>query len=200
MWQIPRVVPVDIPDGVSGDWEIKTFTVSKEQEDFGKLRAAISFSSRGRYVPAGTYKGLYRHGSFGTTVVMSNTPNEISDHAVFIYRACGSVLINGLGLGVSLRAILDKPEEVGLVDHVTVVEISQDVIDLVYPYFKDRYAGRVEVVRADALQYVAKGSYDCVWHDIWDHISHDNLPSMKRLHRKYGRKCDWQGSWGRIWL
>ena len=37
-------------------------------------------------------------------------------------------------------------------------------------------------------------------HDIWDDICLDNLETMATLHRKYGRRCDWQGSWKRDWL
>jgi hypothetical protein len=34
-----------------------------------------------------------------------------------------------------------------------------------------------------------------VWHDIWLDLCTDNLEGMGKLHRKYGRRTDWQGSW-----
>lgn len=39
--------------------------------------------------------------------------------------------------------------------------------------------------------------WDVVWHDVWDNICTDNLPEMTKLHRRFGRRCDWQGSWCR---
>ena len=103
------------------------------------------------------------------------------------------ILINGLGLGVCLAAILesDVPEK------IVVVEKSEDVIKLVGPTFEND--SRVEIIHADALEYKPpKGEkYDAVWHDIWPNICSDNLESMKKLHRKYGRRAAWQGSWAR---
>jgi len=96
-----------------------------------------------------------------------------------------------------VAAMLEKKE----VDQVVVVEESEDVINLVYPTLQDRYGRRLKVVHADALEYkpLRKDRYDVVWHDIWDNLCVDNLPQMHILHRKYGHKCDWQGSWGR-WI
>jgi hypothetical protein len=35
------------------------------------------------------------------------------------------------------------------------------------------------------------------WFDIWPSICQDNWDEMKLLHRRYGRKADWKGCWGR---
>ena len=147
---------------------------------------------RRREVAPGTYTRLV-HERRG--VVMSDTPAERRDHVEFVVRAKGHVLINGLGLGMCLAAVLARPEVV----RATVVEADPDVVALVGPH----YAGdpRVEIVRADAYEYrPPKGvRYGAVWHDIWDTITSENLPGMTRLHRKYGRRAEWQGSWAR-WL
>ena len=183
-----------IPNGVSGNWKIDRFTVTKEDESFGRLRAVISFSSRGRFVPAGTYTRLTNNG----TLVMSDTPDEIKDHWEPIYKAKGTCLLNGLGLGIVTDIILRKPE----VEQVWIVENSIGVIDLVFPYFKEKYGNKIVLVLHDALTYKPPKElrFNMVWHDIWNHISTDNLPDMKTLHRKYGKRCDWQGSWCRHWL
>jgi hypothetical protein len=185
-------ITVDVPDGVSGDWRVTTFTVSKQDEKMEIARAMFS-SSRGRYVPAGTYKALRHRGQ----TIMSNTPDELYDHKEFLKEARGRVLINGLGLGVALRAILLKRtiENIPAVSEVTVVELSRDVIDLVGPSFRED--PRVTIVQGDAYEYQPTGRYDTCWHDVWPDITSDNIPGMKKLHRKYGRYAEWQGSWCR---
>ena len=181
-------IDINIPDGKSGNWAVETFTVSEDEARLENLRAAFSYSSRG--ISPGTYKRLMR----GGTVVMSNTPAEISDHLCFIYRSKrvgGDILINGLGLGVALSEILKSD----LVRSVTVIEKSNDVINLVAGHFANDH--RVSIINQDAFEFnPPKGKrYSTVWHDIWDYICSDNLPEMTRLHRKYGRRCDWQDSW-----
>jgi hypothetical protein len=177
-------IEVNVPDGVSGNWSVETFTVEKDE-----LSQMISLVKTGRGVPQGTYKRLMR----GGTVVMSNTPDEIRDSLRFIWSAKGSVLVNGLGLGVLLNALLAKPE----ITDITVIEKSEDVINLVAPTFANE--PRVTIIHADAFEYQSpKGKrYNAVWHDIWDNICADNYEEMKFLHRKYGRKADYQESWCR---
>lgn len=174
---------VDIPEGRAGNWAVERFVVSPEDAERERIRAVVC---RGRGVPAGSYTRLVR----GRTVVMSDTPDEMRDHYEAVHRARGHVLINGLGLGMVLRAVLKKPE----VTRVTVVELSADVIGLVAPSYTDP---RMTIVEASAFDYAPpKGErYGAVWHDIWDNITADNLPEMTRLKRKYGRRADWQGCW-----
>jgi hypothetical protein len=177
-------IDVNVPDGISGDWKVETFEVPKN--DFSQM---ISLFKTGRSVPAGTYKRLMRNGH----CVMSNTPDEIDDLKRFIWKAKGSVLVNGLGIGVLLKALLNNPE----ITDVTVIEKSEDVIKLVAPvYLAD---SRVNIINDDAFEYKPPKDkkYDAVWHDIWDDICADNLDEMKRLHRKYGKKTKYQESWCR---
>lgn len=171
---------VQLPEAVRGEWRIERFKT--DMTDFGSL-------FRGRAVPLGEeFTRLMR----GSTLVMSDTPAEMRDHFEPVFQARGSCLLNGLGIGMVLKAILKKPD----ITDVTVVELSQDVIDMVAPYYTD---SRVEFVCSDAMDYQPpKGKrYQMVWHDIWDYICSDNLPEMHKLHRKYGRRTDWQGSWCR---
>jgi len=180
-------INVDVPDGQSGDWKVSTFTV--DEKDIAISNAQAAFKLGCRIMRAGTYKQLTRNGY----MVMSNTHAEIRDHQSFIWRARkgGHILINGLGLGVALKAILESTE----VESVTIIEASLDVIELVAPTYKTD--PRVVIIHADAYTWKPpKGMrYDACWHDIWDDISVANLPEMTKLHRKYGRRTDWQGSW-----
>lgn len=186
-------VELDVPEGKSGTWSVERFTVDGD-ETIRKIQDMMDiFHGNGsRFVPNGSYYRLRDD----STIVMSNTPAEIRDHKDFrseVRRRGGHVLINGLGLGMALEMIMPFAE------HVTVVEKSLDVIRLVGDHYLNKFAGKLTIVHADALDYVPpKGArYTVVWHDIWNTMSADNLPEMHKLHRKYGRRCDWQGSWGR---
>lgn len=92
-------VDINIPDGKSGSWEVTTFEVPKND-----VSQIFSLMQTGRGVPPGTYKRLSRNGK----CIMSNTPDEIRDVSSFVYKANGNILINGLGLGVVLKMLLDK--------------------------------------------------------------------------------------------
>lgn len=171
---------VDIPEGVFGDYRIERFKT--DRTDFHSLL-------RGRGVPVGEeFTRLMR----GNQLVMSDTPSEMADHFEAVLMAKGSCLLNGLGIGMVLKNILKKQSVID----VTVVECSQEVINLVAPHYIDP---RLTIIHADALFYKPPKNkrYQMVWHDIWDNICSDNLEEMKTLHRKYGRRADWQGSWCR---
>lgn len=181
-------IDVNVPDGQSGEWKIESFTVIEDDLLIFNLRASVRPGCR-RMKP-GTYKRLMR----GREVIMSNTPAEIGDFLEFVYRAKrigGHILINGLGLGVVLKAILESDK----VEKVTVIEKSIDVIKLVGPVFDQDE--RVYIIHDDAFKYKPQKGvrYSLVWHDIWDNICGDNLPEMTKLHRKYGGKTDFQDSW-----
>jgi len=175
----------NIPDGQSGNWKIETFIVPENSIENMRLL----FQPGGRTVKPGKYKKLTHNGA----IVMSNTPAELRDYRYFVYKAKGNVLINGLGLGCCLAEVLEKKE----VESVTVIEVSQNVINLVSPFFKSD--PRLEIIHADAFTWKPlKGiHYDVVWHDIWNDICEDNLPEMTKLHRKYGKRTGWQGSWAK---
>jgi len=185
---------VAVPEGARGPWRVERFVVDEQGASFHNIGVMFTPGMCRRTITPGTYTRLMR----GRTVVMSDTESEQHDHAFVYYRAAGRVLIHGLGLGMFLGAVLRKPE----VTHVTVVEIDADVIALVGPHYEAmaKAEGKaLEIIHADALTWVPpKGArWDVVWHDIWDNICADNLPSMQRLHRRYGRRAVWQGSWAR---
>lgn len=185
-----QAIPVSVPDGRSGQWTVSTIEVTEAQARLDNMRNAMR-GQRYLDVKPGFYKRL-AHDKRGC--VMSNTPMEIYTNSSFIYRAKGNVLVNGLGLGVVLTAILAKAE----VERVTVIEISQDVIALVAPHFQSAIdAERLRIVHANCYEYTPpKGEkYDAVWHDVWDTICVDNLAEMTRLKRKYARRARWQGCW-----
>lgn len=183
---------VDVPEGESGDWRVSRFDVNEADASLHNMRESMHRSCR--FINPGVYTRLTRHNN----VIMSDTQAEIQDHREpAIHAHNGRVLVNGLGIGVVLQAVLEEPT----VEHLIVIEKSRDVIKLVADHWQKRYGNRLTVVHADAFDWKPPKNtrYCVVWHDIWDSITADNLPEMHRLHRKYGRRCDWQGSWCR-WM
>lgn len=187
-----------VPEGKSGDWEVSRFSVSKQEADLDRMRSMFSFSGRGRYTPEGSYTKLAYRGN----VVMSDTPDELSDHLGVAYEAQrrgGEVLVNGLGLGCVVQGMFSEQSKV---ERVTVIEKSSDVISLVAPHIISLFGDKVRIIHADAFDYKPEKGirFTVVWHDIWPNMCVTNLVEMTRLHRKYGSKCDWQGSWGKEWI
>jgi hypothetical protein len=157
-------------------------------------------------------------------LVMSDVPAEIAGCLPFLDRArvegwklCGrrdtglTVLISGLGLGIVPAWLLAN----AAIHRIDVIEIDPDVIGLVArdEAARDAWAAspRLHVHLGDALTWQPQqrdgcelhrdcpppSRFDAAWHDIWDRPSADNLPSMMRLHRRFGRRAGWQMSWER---
>lgn len=178
---------VSVPEGMSGPWKVERFTIKPNDPSL----FLFNLRARSRSVQPGTYTRLV----CGSEVVMSDTTAEKSDHYRAVRNAHGVILINGLGIGMVLNACLLKPG----VERAIVIEKSEEVISLVAEHYHSHFGERVEIMHADAMTFdPPKGvRFGMVWHDIWPHICSDNLEDMKKLHRKYGRRADWQGSWCR---
>jgi hypothetical protein len=176
--------PID-QDGVL----VSTITITEDQARHSRVRAIFN-GGRGVIDP-GEYTALF----VDDVLWMSDTPDEKYDHydpVAVAVRHGGRVLINGLGLGMVVGAMLKIPH----VEHVDVVEHDKRIIDAIGPH----YAGeRCTIHHADAytITWPVGSHWSVVWHDIWPSIGSDNLPEMGKLHRKYGRRADWQGSWAR---
>ena len=126
-------------------------------------------------------------------VVMEDTPFELFTHMEFMLKARGRVLITGLGLGCVIRGILAN----GHVDHITCIERSQHVIDLVAPHMP---TDRLEMVKANALEWTKATTerFDCAWHDIWTDWAAGE-PTLAQSHTKLIKHCrprvNFQGAW-----
>lgn len=179
---------VYLPEGTHGTASLQTITV--QGHGIENLRARMA----GRNTKDGTYTGLYRNGGLW----MSDTDAEWRDnaHAYQQMRVRGGrVLINGLGIGMIVKAALALPN----VEHVDVVEIDPDVAALVGPQYE---SDRCTIHLADAytIKWPTGTHWTVAWHDIWKDLCEDNLPLMSKLHRSYGRRVDWQDSWGKSFL
>jgi hypothetical protein len=181
---------VNIPEGKINDWTIEKITVTEKQARHDMLRSWLN--GHDRCTPAGEYTVLKHKNE----IVMSDTPDEINDHLSLIQKAKGNILISGLGLGMVLKAIIDKTN----VKHVTIVEKNKEVIDLVGKHYLKKYPDKLTIVHDDIFTFNPPENthYDVIWHDIWYTICEDNLEQIVQLHCKYDAFCDWQDSWSRI--
>lgn len=191
MFKEMKLGEVPVPDGVSGPWEISSFSITEAQAAQYNVRH-LRGKLQHHMVQPGDYKRLVCiNEDGGRDVVMSNTPMEVTTNAAAAIAATGRVLINGLGLGMLLHHLLQKPE----VTEVIVVERSADVIKLVAPSYLDN--PKVTIAWGDAFTYEPTGLFDFVWHDIWTFISDGNLEEMDRLEAKYAPIAKVQMSWAR---
>lgn len=180
-------IDINVPDGKIGNWEIRTFEVSADDAIMYNLREGILE----RFILPGTYKGLYSlNAECPGRPIMSNTPSEILDHLSSIEVASGRVLIFGLGLGMVVQALIDKPS----VKSIRVIEIEKDVIELSGKYY-EKLSKKVNVIQADAFTYNDSMTYDAAWFDIWDSISEDNLGPMKILKNRWKGKANIRMCW-----
>lgn len=172
------IYKVKIPAGKKGEAEITHFKV--DQRDAARFNMSLVFSGHGhRSIAEGEYTRL----TVGGQLMMTDTPAEILDHLWFIRKAEGDVLITGLGLGMVANAVAEKPD----VTSVTVIEMSQDVIDLVGPTLHEK----VTCICADAHEYrfPTGTKFDAVWNDVWPSISLDDAESRAKLNRRFFRIC-----------
>lgn len=188
-WLNERIPSVpDLPEGESDGWSLKRFEI----EDDVRMRLAnMRMAMKGvgdRMVIPGTYTRLFR----GDTLVMSDTPAEKSDHVSFVIQSRGRVLIGGLGMGMVLNAVARRE----VVEHVTVIELEDGPINLVWDFYKERYGDKIDLIQADVREWKSPGQrWDCVWMDIWDDICADDWDEHKLLKRRYAQKADYVDTW-----
>lgn len=115
---------------------------------------------------------------------MSNTNMEEITNYDFCDHAYGDVLIGGLGIGMIILAIQNKPE----VKSITIIEKNQEVIDMIAPQLK--FNDKVKIIRADVFEWKPDPGvkYDVSYMDIWNGINKDIYEKqMKPLKKRYAR-------------
>jgi hypothetical protein len=185
----------EVPSGKSGQWVIQKIAMPERDYD----PAADSRPNCFKYRP-GIYTCLRRD----RTQFMTDLYDEWWTQRRGIEEALkrgGEILVTGLGLGLVAEAILRRPES--KVTRLTIVEQSADVIQLVGPFLKNRYGGRIEIVEGDAFswQNPTARHFTVGWHDIWpDPYTAANAAEMEALEQHHRPWCDWQGFWPKDYL
>ena len=192
IWPTLPLKKVIVPEGTRGAWTVKRFDVGVDDAERFNMRERIG-AMQGHGVPReirpGRYTGLYNGAS---DPVMSDTPAEMRDHAEFVRRAEGRVLIAGLGLGLCVHNLLLKRS----VKSVTVVEIDPDVAFLVAPHYLCRDTRfHYELANAEDWKPKKGDRFDFAWLDIWPSICGDHVPQIKKMVKRYRRFADSVDVW-----
>lgn len=140
--------------------------------------SSSDFYAKIQGIPSGNYVRLLVNGE----LVMSDTNMEKRTNSTFCLKAHGDVLIGGLGIGLILLEVQDKPN----VRSITIVEKSKDVIDLVGVQLPLK--NNVRIINADVFTYKPDMKYNTIYMDIWPSINSDIYENeMKPLIARYRR-------------
>ena len=156
-----------LKEGSIGNFNLTKFAIT-DKDVVAKMRQGIS---------NGTYMMLRN----GDETLMSDTDMEKRTNRSFVRNAHGDVLIGGLGIGMIVVAIQDKPE----VKSITVLEKSPEIIELVGKQLPVNE--KVTIIEADVYKWKPEQKFNCIYMDIWPYINSDVYKyEMVPLTRKYG--------------
>jgi len=162
---------ISLPAGKSGKMKIvqEGYEAGKEFTVVSLRTSIMTGQQQAKYVAdrLGTIHKLKEEGN----TWMSDLPCEIYQHMKFVPLLKGDILVGGLGLGLILKMLEFNSE----VKSVTIVEKSQDVINLVWPNLSLRYPATV--VNDDLFEFLKKcktenrkmlkRKFDSAYYDIW---------------------------------
>lgn len=179
-----------------GKFSIIHFDVS--EEDARRFNIQQLFNRSNRTIDPGRYTKIVE--GHPDNVWMSDTPAERRDHAILdamLDRAIQediqpkTVLMFGLGIGYATSLVIEKGFS------CKVIELNQDVIELVGMQIQKRYPGKIEIVQADALEYMpTEDDYFAIgWYDIWPTICTDNWEQYQLLYNRWRDHTYYQSAW-----
>lgn len=163
------LTPLVIPEGKIGEYEIQHMTIpAGEKVMLNSFRNRILGGQKGVHhliydVPTQWHKLV---GPTGT--LMTDLPVEQRQMEQCLKGMKGRVLVGGLGLGLA-ATILAKRKQV---KEVVVVEISPEVIELVYKSIQNRqvFGTKIIVLNSDLFTYLKEyngETFDYAFFDIW---------------------------------
>ena len=124
--------------------------------------------------------------------IMKDSATEYYQHQWLWDNATGDILVAGLGIGFLNKELIDNHN----FNSVTIIENSQEVIDMVWPYCAGD--SRFTLIKEDIETWnVPAGSHwDIGWFDSWisdNPLSYNGYISAMR--NKYSSYCDKVGAW-----
>ena len=177
-------IEVDIPEAVSNGYEVAHYT-DETTDNMWQIYLDLKGENHDSYTV------LLKSGC--SMPIMQDSEAEYNEHQWLFDNAEGDVLIGGLGLGMCHQPLMDNPN----VTSVTIIEVSQDVVDLVW----DDCAKNDDftLILADFETWTPPEgvAYDVVWADTW---LVDNSLSITQyeeaIEENYGSHTESIGFWG----
>ena len=184
-------IDVSIPEGASNDFEVAHYTVDDTDNNWQVYLGMAKCSQDNDEPSTTTFTVLLKEGC--PMPIMQNTHAEYAEHQWLWNNGEGHVLIGGLGIGMCHQPLIDNPS----VTAVTIVENSQDVIDLVWEHCaKDE---TFTLVHDDFESWTPEegSTFDVVFGDTWlvdnPMTQSDYLTLINNRYSAYSEKI---GFWG----
>lgn len=166
--QIPQPHLIDIPEGTMGEYAIRHVIREPNYEfDLNTMRTAI-FGQKGGKV-SWPFETRWHELTENEGVWMTDLPIEQKQMWDNAYGLKGHVLVGGLGLGVIATMLARRRS----ITKITIVEISEEVIELVGPYIlKDTpLRSKIAIEHADLFDFLKAAPtnkpFDTAFYDIW---------------------------------
>ena len=176
-------ITVNIPEGQLGDYAIAHYTndtTHKLWQDYLTLKNE-NYDN---------YTVLLKEGC--PMPIMQDSEAEYNEHQWLWDNAEGDILIGGLGLGLIHQPLIDNPA----VTSVTVIELEQDVVDLVWTDCAKDDTFTLIVGDFETWNPPDGSFWDVVWCDTWLIDNPLSLAEYKTLMTtKYGAYCDKISFW-----
>tara|TARA_Y100000361_G_C11112406_1_gene318374 strand:+ start:509 stop:1075 length:567 start_codon:yes stop_codon:yes gene_type:complete len=180
-------IEVGLGAGVSGDYEVAIYTDETTDKQW-QIYLNWPKMEEDEY---DSWTVLLKEGC--PMPIMQNTHAEYVEHQWLWDNATGDVLIGGLGIGFVHKKLIDNPN----VTSVTIVEISQDVVDLVWDSCEKDDTFSLVLDDFETYTPPAGTSFDTVWCDTWIHDNPMTLQEYKEtMATKYSEYTDNIGFWG----
>lgn len=124
-------------------------------------------------------------------VWMSLTPMEVLTQRSGVKRGRGRVLVGGLGMGWFVQRVLERKQ----VEHVTVYDTNEDVLDYFGKPIKEKFKGKVTLQHGDVFKVRKPDEYDSILLDVWSsYHGAESDQRLKALKKKVDEKKVW--TWG----
>ena len=178
-------IEVNIPEGISGDFEIAHYTNETTDNRWQEYLALKNESHD-------SYTVFIKDDDLTPMPIMQDSEAEYNAHQWLWDNATGDVLIGGLGIGLVNEVLIDNDD----ITSITIVENSQDVIDLVWEHCaKD---DRFTLIQEDLETWdiPTDSSWNIAWLDTW---LTDNSLTMNEydasMNDKYSPYCEEIKTW-----
>jgi hypothetical protein len=180
-------IEVDIPEGTSGDYEIAIYTDETTEKDWQLYLSMPKCANES----SDSWTVLLKENCL--MPIMQNSDAEYVEHQWLWNNATGDVLIGGLGLGMCHQPLIDNEA----VTSVTIIEVAQDVVDLVWEDCAKDDTFSVVVADFETWTPPENSSFDTVWGDSWlvdNSMTYSEYRTF--MTERYSQYTDNIGFWG----